>query len=250
MPGADIYNEEGTGYVKLDDVVVPTLVNWKFRRTDLKYITTGRIGGERGQHKQLINWAKELEIQFENMTDELRVKIMGGDIVTPGSHYTIFEEIITAVAGVFPALSVIPVNPNSEMCWILNADGAIDAICKNVGIGVPTDKYEYTIVNATGVITTLAAYAGDYTVNYAPSVPAAGDSYMEDDTDIIGAMNIQILEHAHGLPHGTTGSSRRYFPNCTIITPFEEGASREESPGAFTVVFSVGGHMLKSGKLT
>jgi len=241
MPGPYVINTEGTGFVKIDDVPMLTPVNWKRSFVDPKTISAGKPGGMRGRFSSLINVAEELEIAFENMTLELWAKICGGDITTPAGARGIFgEKVGPAIAGVLPALTVIPVRTNSEVCWQVALDGTM-VPCKNMGIGVPADAFEYTIVPATGVITTLAAFVGYYYVSYAGELIAAAVKYTADATDVIAAVAIQVIERAHSLMEGKEGGNVYTFPNCKLLAPPDFGSSREEAGAAMTVRYSIGG---------
>lgn len=243
MPGQVVINEEGTGFAKIDDTVIPTMVSWKKRDVDPKEISVGRPGGLRGTYRKNIGYSKELELVWENMTLEAWAKICGGDVVAgAGAHGIFSEKVGPAIAGVLPALTVIPVRAMSEMCWQIETDGTM-TLCKNVGAGVPADSYEYTIVDATGVITTLAAFVGYYYVSYGGEVLAASVKYTEDDSDVIAACHIQIIERAHSLMQGFEGGSVVTFPNCMLIGRPEFGAGREEGQPALTVVYAIGGDM-------
>lgn len=241
MPGPYVINEEGTGYAKIDEIVIPTLVSWKKRDVDPKNISVGRPGGLRGSYEKLINYSKELELVWENMTLEAWAKICGGDVTLgAGASGILAEEVGPAVAGVLPALTVLPVRTNSEACWVPEADGTL-TLCHQAA--VPADEYEYTIVDATGVITTVNTYTGNYFVSYGGEVAAASVVYTEDDSDVVAACHIQIIERAHSLMQGQEGGSVVTFPNCMLKGRPEFGASREESQPALTVVYAIGGEM-------
>ena len=187
-----------------------------------------------------------LELQLEAPSLEVEALLTGGDIITGESHRGWFgEKLAAAGAGVFPALTHIPILEGSEVvrkCSDINCK-VVTHLLQFVAAGPVVDTY--TINNATGVITTDGAYTDYAIVNYAEANAAAGEKLISNDTTAIPHQDVTIIARAWDPELELTGSVVFVFEACEVIQEPGHGLSME-SANVATVRFNVGGNINKS----
>jgi len=226
----------GTGHCALKDA--------RYGR-DNKTMTSIKSFGEFGEFETRTGRKKTLEISLEGMSEEVEALLTGGDVVV-GEYVATFSEVIgPAIAGVFPALTNLPVMEGSEVVRKTSdtAGKVVTERLKFVTAAPGVD--EYSIVNATGVITTDGAYILHAVVNYAQEDAAAGTKIVEDDAADIPLMDIIIICRAWEPVMQKKGSAVFRFPACELIQ--EPGQTlAAETASAETIRFNVSGLMEKS----
>ena len=227
----------GTGHCAVKDV--------KYGR-DNKTMTSIKDFAQFGEYEWRTGRKKTLELSLEGPSEEVEALLTGSDLVTGVSDEGYFGEVVgIAVAGVFPALTNIPVLEGSEVVRkCSDAQGHVITERLQFSTVAPVVT-TYNIVNATGVITTDAAYILYATVNYAKHDAAAGTTMVEDDSADIPLMDVTIIARAADPEVGTKGSAVFVFPNCEVIKEPDDAISME-SANVATVRFNVAGAMRKS----
>jgi hypothetical protein len=227
----------GTGHCALKDA--------KYGR-DPKTMTSIRDFAEFGDYETRTGRKKTLEITMEGISEEVEALLTGSDLVTGEGYEGYFSEVIgPAVAGVFPALTNIPILEGSEVVRKAS-DTAGKIITERLAFStVAPVTTTYNIVNATGVITTDGAYTDYGVVNYAKYNAAAGTTLVEDDAAIIPMMDITIIARAWDPVTGRKGSVVYVFPNCDLIKETDDSLAIE-TVNAPTARFNVAGAMRKS----
>lgn len=181
-----------------------------------------------GEYEWRTGRKKTLELSLEGMSEEIEALLTGSDLVTGvGDEGYLSEVVGPAVAGVFPALTHIPILEGSEVVRkCSDAEGTV--ITERLAFStVAPIVTTYNIVNATGVITTDGAYTDYAVVNYAMHNAAAGTTLVEDDGADIPIMDITIVARAKDPETGRNGSVVLVFPNCELIKETDDSLGIE-----------------------
>ena len=212
---------------------------------DAKTMTSIKDFAEYGEWETLTGEKKTLEVTIEAPSLEMQAALRGWDIVAEG-YVPHFSEIVgPAVAGVFPALTDIPVLKNSEVIRKSSTADGKTITDRLVEVAAGAVAGQYTMVDATGVITVEAPYVLYAVVNYVHYDNAAGAMLVSDDAAIIDPMEIVIMERAWEPVLSQKGGTAIKFESCEVIKKPDDGGSME-APNEITVRFNVAGVIRKS----
>jgi hypothetical protein len=239
------------GDIKFSD---PTGLVWGTGHCALKDATYGREGktmtsikdfAEFGEFEMRTGRKKTLEISLEGMSEEVEALLTASDLVATGFQGYFSEVVGIGVLGVMPPLTHTPILPGSEVVRkASDAAGKVITERLKFVVGVAAVD-EYSIANATGIITTDPAYVLYCVVNYAMANAAGGVTLIEDDAAEIPLMDVTIIARAWDPVQGKKGSVVYVFEQCELID--EPGDSLSiESPNVATARFNVAGQMNKS----
>ena len=212
---------------------------------DNKTMTAIKGFGQFGEWETRTGKKATLELQLEAPSLEIEALLTAGDIIVAGYEGYFGEIVGIGVLGVMPALTQLPVLEGSEVvrkCSDVNGKDVTHLLqFTTAGLEVADT---YSIVNATGVITT-AAYILYMIVNYAKYDAAAGAMLVSNDTLAIPHQDVTIIARAWDPELEKTGSVVFVFEACEVIQ--EPGQSLSmESANVATVRFNVGGNIKKS----
>ena len=213
---------------------------------DGKTLTTIKNFAQYGEWEMLTGKKTTLTLQLEAPSLEIECLLSGADLVTTRSYEGYFGEIIgPGVVGVMPALTQIPLLEGSEVVRkCSDAEGKDVTGLLDFTAGAPAVT-SYSIVNATGVITTDAAYVLYMIVNYAKYDAAAGETLITDDTQETPLQDIVIIAKAWEPTLQKKGTAVFVFEACQITQPPGQSMSMDTA-NVMTVAFNVGGPMKKS----
>lgn len=213
---------------------------------DNKTMTAIKGFGQFGEWETRTGKKATLELQLEAPSLEIEALLTAGDIVTGESHRGWFGEVIgPAVGGAFPALTHIPILEGSEVvrkCSDVNGKTVTHLLQFTAGAAAVDT---YSIVNATGVITTDGAYVLYGIVNYAEANAAAGEKLISNDSLAIPHQDVTIIARAWDPELELTGSVVFVFEACEVIQEPGHGLTME-SANVATVRLNVGGNIKKS----
>jgi len=212
---------------------------------DNKTLTTIKNFAQYGEWEMRTGKKTTLELQLEAPSLEIEALLTGADLITTRSYEGYFGEIVgPAIAGVFPALTNIPLLEGSEVVRkCSDPEGKDITGLLDFTAGAPAVT-SYSIVNATGVMTTDGAYILYAIANYAKYDAAAGETLITDDTADLPLQDVVIIAKAWEPTLQKKGSAVFVFEACEIIQ--EPGQGITDSANTVTVRFNVGGPMKKS----
>lgn len=212
---------------------------------DNKTMTAIKGFGQFGEWETRTGKKATLELQLEAPSLEIEALLTAGDIIVEGYEGYFGEIIGIGVLGVMPALTHPPVLAGSEVvrkCSDVNGKN-VTHLLQFVAAAPNADQY--TIVNATGVISTDAAYILYMLVNYAKYDNAAGAMLVSNDTLAIPHQDVTIIARAWDPELEATGSVVFVFEACEVIQEPGQNLTME-SANVATVRFNVGGNIKKS----
>ncbi len=158
-------------------------------------LTALRGFGQFGKFKTITGEEVEVGLTMESPSWEIQAVLTGGDLIVAGYEPQFGEVVGPAVAGLFPALTQIPLLAKSEIvrkCSDAEGQTITDRLTNAVG----PIAGQYSIVPATGVITVEAAYILYAVVNYAKYNAAAGKTLVYNPSAVIDTMDITIHARA------------------------------------------------------
>lgn len=223
LPGEITFSEAGGAGIVLGAHCA--FKSWKLT-TDNKTITSIKDFAEYGEYEMRTSKKRTLEVTLEAPSIEIQALLSGGDIIV-ADYVGHFSELIgPAVAGVFPALTDVPILANSEVIRKCDITGkTISDRLVNVAAGAVAGQY--TIVPATGVVTVEAGYTGYAIVNYAGYNAATGIMLVSDDSVDIDPMDIIIIERAWEPVLGQKGTRVIKMEGCELIKEADDGGDME-----------------------
>jgi len=220
------------------------LKNWAMT-IDGKTMTSIKDFAEYGEDETITGEKITLETTIEGPSLEIQAVLRGWDIVAQGYIPYFSEPVGPAVAGVFPALTDVPILANSEVVRKSSTADGKTITDRLVNVAAGPVAGEYTIVPATGVISVEAGYVLYAVVNYVSYDAAVGAMLVSDYAATVDPLDIIIMERATEFVLGQKGGTALKLEKCQIIKKPDDGGSLE-TPNDATIRFNVAGAVRKS----